>query len=119
MGNTKSLPFFILERVISSEITIGICNNSKQGLRFNNVMFYYKNLIKHKNKLMYQFENDETDQVFLILEKCENNVSYVLEINGKKHIGNINNTIIKYVKSIDYQSNELDKMFDFIQNNII
>ena len=53
MGNTKSLPVFILERVISSEITIGICNNSKQGLRFNDVMYYYKNLIEHKNKLMY------------------------------------------------------------------
>jgi len=115
MGNTKSLPAFIMERVISSEITIGICNNSKQGLMFNNVMYYYKNLIEHKNKLMYQFENDETDQVFLILEKCENNVSYILEINNKKHIGIINETIIKYGKSIDYQSQELDKIFDFIK----
>jgi len=43
-------------------------------------------------------------------------VSYVLEINNKKHIGIINETIIKYGKSIDYQSQELDKIFDFIKN---
>jgi len=116
MGNTKSLPAFILERVISSEITIGICNNSKQGLRYNDVMYYYKNIIEHKNKLMYQFENDETDQVFLILEKCEDNVSYVLEINNYKNLGYINETIKKFSKRIDYQSEELDKIFDFIKN---
>jgi len=53
--------------------------------------------------------------VFLILEKYENNVSYILEINNKKHIMHINETIRKYRKSIDFHSKELDKIFDFIK----
>ena len=116
MGNTKSLPAFLFERPLSDEITIGVCNNSKQGLRFNNIMYYYKKMIEQRNKLVYQFENKETDQIFLILEKCDNNISYILEINNEKHIQNINETIIKYSKTIDYKSHELDKIFDFIKN---
>ena len=115
MGNTKSLPAFLFERVITDEITIGVCNNSKQGLRYNNIMYYYKKMIDNRNKLVYQFENEQTDQIFLILEKCDNNISYIFEINNEKHIGIINETIRKHSKKIDYQSQELDKIFDFIK----
>lgn len=120
MGNTpissiKKEPAFLIERIISSEIMIGICNNQKQGLRFNNVMYYFKNLIELNDKLIYQFENNETDQVFLTLEKFDSNVSYILEINNKKHIGKIEEIIQKASKRIDFQSKEIDKIFDFIK----
>ncbi len=120
MGNTpmstlKNTPVFIFERILSDTITIGISNNEKQGLRFNNIMYYYKNLIEQENKLIYQFENQETDQVFLTISKFEDKITYILEIDNKKYIGNINNTIRKIIKTIDFHSKEIDKIFEFIK----
>jgi hypothetical protein len=120
MGNTiytpiKNTTTFLIERTISNEITIGICNKQKQGLRYDNVMYYFKNLIELKDKLIYQFENSETDQVFLIIERNDNKISYILEINNKKHIGNILDLLKTDGKKINFQSKEIDKIFDFIK----
>ena len=121
MGNTiytpikKNIPTFLIERTISNEITIGICNKQKQGLRFDNIIYNFKNLIELKDKLIYQFENNETDQVFWIIERNDNKISYILEIDNKKRIGNISEIIKKNGKRIDFQSKEIDKIFDFIK----
>lgn len=120
MGNTiytpiKNTTTFLIERTISNEITIGICNQQKQGLRFNNIIYNFKNLIELKDKLIYQFENSETDQVFLIIERNDNKISYILEINNKKHIGNILDVLKTVGKKINFQSKEIDKIFDFIK----
>lgn len=122
MGNTLFIPFssskniqtFIFERIISNDIKIGVLNNQRQGLKFNNVIYYYKNLIEQKDKLIYQFENNNTDQVFLTIEKSDDNISYILEIDDKKYIGTINETI-KNFKSINFQSKEIDKICNFIK----
>jgi hypothetical protein len=114
-SSTNNIPAFLFERIISNEIKIGVLNDQRQGLKFNNIIYYYKNLIEQKNKLIYQFENTETDQVFFIIEKYDDNISYILEIDNKKHIGNINETIRKFSKNIDFQSNDIDKIFLFIK----
>jgi hypothetical protein len=118
MGNSSSTEvYFKIDRILTTDITIGLTNNGKQGLRYDNQLFYLMQFQEYQNKLIYQFRNEFIEQVFLELEKGKDNkIYYCLEIKEKKIIGQIDNIIQNYYKDIGMNNTiELDKIANFIQ----
>jgi hypothetical protein len=117
MGNSSSTEiYFTIDRNITSDIVIGLTSNGKQGLRYDNQLYFLMNFQELNNKLLYQFENEFTQHVFLELEKGKNNVIYYsFQIKDKKIIGQIDEIIRGYYKDIGMvNTKELDKIATFI-----
>lgn len=125
MGNTlpvfktyKQCPAFLIERLISSDIIIGI---SKEGcgIKFNERKEYFPliNCIKYENKVDYQFGTN--NEVFLTIQKTgrinerynKNILGYELKIYDKTIIGEV----LPIYKTIGMNSEDFDYIADLIE----
>jgi hypothetical protein len=120
--------FFVMERVIAAEpvkITVGI-STKLESESTNNL--YRRQCIKigNDNKLYPLLSCSETpdnlcfkfeDNVDLNLMKKNNDIVYNIKTNNLNETNVMNNTVRNFYKSISFNSNELDKIADFIKPN--
>lgn len=103
---------FIIERMITPDIYIGIQAGGNQSLRYNSVYYKLISCQEYDNKIIYEFEN----QVFLEFSKGYDEViQYTLTTPNEIHIGQITEIIRKTYKDINMDSKELDKIVRLFQ----
>jgi hypothetical protein len=116
MGNFPSIkPAFLIERMITPEITIGIISgpNQTQGLKWNGQYFPLEAVQEYDEKIVLQFEG----QHFLeIARGFEGILHYTLTSPSEKKIGQISDTVRKFYKKIGMNSDELDKIARLFQH---
>jgi hypothetical protein len=108
------------DRILDDEnqVYIGISSSDKyknvQVIRIGDSNNYNRliNFTEKENKLRYDFENNVT----LILRKNESNIHMKLfDLNNNKIISKrIESTIIKNFKPINFESSELDKIYNLL-----
>jgi hypothetical protein len=118
MGNTPSFPnirpAFLIERIITPEITIGIISgpNHYQALKWKGEYFNLEAIQEYDEKIIFQFEG----QHFLeIARGFEDIIHYTLTTPSEKKIGQISDTVRKFYKKIGMNSDELDKIARIFQ----
>lgn len=110
MGNSPSTPLlesFLIERLITPEISIGIKSGGMQSLRWRSGFHGLVACQEFEDRVVYQFE----DQFFLEFSKGFGGVIYyTLSSPFEKQIGQVPVAITSSYKIIDMNSPELDKV---------
>lgn len=119
MGNTPSFPSikpaFLVERMITPEIIIGIISgpNQAQALKWKGEYFILEACQEYDDKIVFQFEG----QHFLEISRGFGGIlHYTLTSPTEKKIGQISDTVRKFYKKIDMNSDELDKIARLFQH---
>jgi hypothetical protein len=120
MGNTPSIPIisdrpaFLIERMITPEITIGIISgpSQTQGLKWKEEYYPLEACQEYDEKIIFQFEN----QHFLELARGFGGIiHYTLTTPTEKKLGQVSDTIRRMYKKISLNSDELDKIIRIFQ----
>jgi hypothetical protein len=125
MGNTPSFPninfkkpAFLIERMITPEITIGIISgpNQVQGIKLNDEYFHLEACQEYDEKIVFQFEGQHFLELSLGFKGI---LHYTLTSPTEKKIGQISDTVRKFYKKISMNSNDLDKIERLFQFNLL
>lgn len=124
---------FVIDRVLTENIKVGILNKgstildeyfipvkyTNQGLQYKNE---YYNLIQYNiepEKLTYDFKGlNSVDRITLELSRISPDIQISLHnYNTIFEKGFINNNIRKTYKTINLESNDIDKIFDLLKSS--
>lgn len=116
MGNTppiRILNSFLIERIITPQIYIGVKAGGKQALKWKDEYYPLEGCQEFDDSIIYQFEN----QHFLEFSKgVDGIINYTITTPTEKQIGQVSDIIRKNYKTIGMNSNELDKIYRLFQS---
>lgn len=116
MGNTPTTPIlnsFLIERIITPDIYIGVKTGGKQALKWKGGYYELEACQEYDEKIIFQFEN----QHFLEISKGFGGIiHYTITTPDEKQIGQVSDTIRKMYKKISMDSDELDKIVRLFQS---